>query len=79
MPESDNNAVCIDNLKIAENLFKKERDILSVKDVMSLLGVGKNTVYSLIKSGQLQALQTKGKGVYKIPKTSLKYYVAKNI
>jgi len=47
-------------------MLKTCRDILSVKELCKVLGIGKNTAYRLLQSGALKSVRI-GK-VYKIPK-----------
>ena len=55
----------------------ENNDILRLEDVMKLLGVGKNTLYGLLKSGDINAFKI-GK-VWKIPKSSVDDYVRKQL
>ena len=50
-----------------------ENEIMKFEEVMEFLGVGKNTLYSLLNSGELQAFRI-GK-VWKIPRKSVTAYV----
>ena len=52
-------------------------DILKLDDVMKLLDVGKNTLYGLLKSGDINAFKI-GK-VWKIPKSSVDDYVRRQL
>ncbi len=47
-------------------MFRKYRDILTVKELCEVLCIGKNTAYKLLKSGEIKSVRI-GK-VYKIPK-----------
>ena len=47
-------------------MLKTCKDILSVKELCKVLGIGKNTAYRLLQSGALKSVRI-GK-VYKIPK-----------
>lgn len=47
--------------------------LLTPKDVMDILGVGKNTVYRLLNSGELQGLRI-GRN-WKIVETSLMHFM----
>ena len=47
-------------------MLKTCRDILSVKELCKVLGIGKNMAYRLLQSGALKSVRI-GK-VYKIPK-----------
>ena len=55
----------------------ENNDILNLKDVMKLLDVGKNTLYRLLKSGDINAFKI-GK-VWKIPKSSVDDYVRRQL
>ncbi|MCD8149126.1 MAG: helix-turn-helix domain-containing protein [Clostridiales bacterium] len=48
-------------------------DVLKPKDVMVILGIGKNTVYKMLKSGELKSIKV-GKQ-YRIPKKYLLQYL----
>lgn len=48
-------------------------EILTVEDVMELLYVGKNTVYSLLQSGQLKGFRL-GRS-WRIPRESLTKFI----
>lgn len=50
-------------------------EILTVADVMELLYIGRNTVYSLLKSGELTGFQI-GR-TWKIPRDCLTNYIVK--
>ncbi len=50
-----------------------ENEIMKFEEVMEFLSVGKNTLYALLNSGEIQAFRI-GK-VWKIPKKSVKVYV----
>lgn len=49
--------------------FKKEPDVMQVKDVVRLLHCSKNTVYKLIKEGRLDTIKV-GRSIL-IPKAAL--------
>ena len=55
----------------------ENNDILRLEDVMKLLDVGKNTLYGLLKSGDINAFKI-GK-VWKIPKSSVDDYVRRQL
>ncbi|MCR5110901.1 MAG: helix-turn-helix domain-containing protein [Ruminococcus sp.] len=55
----------------------ENNDILKLDDVMKLLDVGKNTLYGLLKSGDINAFKI-GK-VWKIPKSSVDDYVRRQL
>ena len=49
--------------------FKKEPDVMQVKDVVRLLHCSKNTIYELVKDGRLPSIRL-GRSIL-IPKTAL--------
>ena len=49
--------------------FKKEPDVMQVKDLVRLLHCSKNTVYKLIKEGRIDSIKI-GRSIL-IPKTAL--------
>lgn len=49
-------------------------DVLTPEEVQSFLSVGRNTVYNLLKSGDLQSIRI-GK-LYRIPKPYLLQYLS---
>lgn len=55
------------------SMFKNEKDILTVPDVIRLLRIGKNTVYNLIKSGKIKSIR-QGKKII-VPKVCLIEYL----
>ena len=54
-------------------MFTEYDDILTVEEIMEMLYVGKNTVYALLKSGELKGFRI-GR-TWKIPKESLNQYI----
>ncbi|MBR2284697.1 MAG: helix-turn-helix domain-containing protein [Ruminococcus sp.] len=50
-------------------------EIMQIEEVMEYLNIGKNTMYGLLKSGELNAFKI-GK-VWKIPRKSVEEYVEK--
>ena len=52
-------------------------EIMQIEEVMEYLSIGKNTMYGLLKSGELNAFKI-GK-VWKIPKASVEDYVRRKI
>ena len=48
-------------------------DILSPDDVMQVLKIGRNSLYSLLKSGEIPGIMLAGK--YRIPKKELIEYI----
>ena len=57
-------------------MLKSYKDILSVEDLCEILSIGKNTVYRLLKSGEIKSVRI-GK-IYKIPKKYVKEYIFSN-
>ena len=55
-------------------MFKNEPDVLTVPDVVRLLKIGKNSVYSLIKAGKIGSIK-QGKKII-VPKVCLVEYLA---
>lgn len=52
-------------------------EIMQIEEVVEYLNIGKNTMYGLLKSGELNAFKI-GK-VWKIPKASVEDYVRRKI
>ena len=50
--------------------------ILSAQDVQDILYIGKNTLYRLLKDGEIKAFKINR--VWKIPKESVDEYIIKN-
>lgn len=48
-------------------------DVLTVEDVMEILGVGKNTTYELLRTGEIKCFRIKGK--WKVPKQAVIAYI----
>lgn len=59
-------------------MFESENEVMSVSEVADVLHVGLNTVYRLIKDGELDAFRT-GTRSWHIHRTSLEQYVYKSI
>lgn len=57
-------------------MFNDFPDMLTPKDCMLALGVGRNTIYQLINSGELKAIRV-GNKLWRISRKSLNNY-AKN-
>lgn len=47
---------------------------LRVEDLMSILGIGRNTAYELVRSGQIRSIKV-GKQI-RIPKEALREYLS---
>ena len=54
-------------------MFNSYPDVLSVKQLCEILGIGKNSAYRLLQSGEIKSIKI-GK-VYKIPKKCLKDFL----
>ena len=55
----------------------ENNDIMKLEEVMRYLDIGKNALYGLLKSGELNAFKI-GK-VWKIPKKSVEEYINKSL
>lgn len=53
---------------------RKYDDVLTVKELMDFLAVGKNTAYTLLKNGNIKSFKI-GR-CYKIPKTNVLAYIS---
>ena len=51
------------------SMFKNEKDVLTVPEVIRLLRIGKNSVYALIKEGKIKSIK-QGKKII-VPKVCL--------
>lgn len=56
-----------------EEKERKFSDILTVKELMDYLAIGKNTAYDLLHSKKIRSIKI-GR-VYKIPKTEVQEYI----
>ena len=54
-------------------MLNKYKDILTVKDLCEILGIGKNTAYRLLKNGEIKSIRIGNKN--KIPKEYLLEYL----
>ncbi len=54
-------------------MLEEYNEILTIQDLMEILGVGKNAAYELLKSGEIRAFRLKGR--WKISKTALIDYI----
>ena len=52
-----------------EKVFESYSDIVSVDDIMRMLGIGKSSVYSLLKTNQIKHVRVGRK--YVIPKQAV--------
>lgn len=57
-------------------MFDEYKDILSVIELCEALGIGKNTAYKLINSGQIKSIKVGA--THKIPKVHLIDFVLNN-
>ncbi|MEE1358156.1 MAG: helix-turn-helix domain-containing protein, partial [Clostridia bacterium] len=55
--------------KMSKKMFTEYDEILSIEDVMEILHIGKNSVYSLLKSNEIRNIRV-GKR-YIVPKQSV--------
>ncbi len=58
-------------------MFQSDYDILTAYEAMDYLGVGENTLYRLLKSGELGAFRI-GK-IWKIPRKELDKFINKSV
>lgn len=58
-------------------MFHSDYDILTAYEAMDYLGVGENTLYRLLKSGDLGAFRI-GK-IWKIPRKELDKFINKSV
>ena len=54
-------------------MFEEYKDVVGVSELCDMLGVGKNTVYGLLNSGEIKSIRI-GK-VHKIPKRYVIDYI----
>lgn len=54
-------------------MFKTYPEIMTPKECMEALGIGKNTMYRLLKSGELPATRVGGK-IWRISRKNLSEY-----
>ena len=57
------------------SMLNKYPDVLNVKQLCEVLGIGKNTAYKLLKNREIKALRIGA--VYKIPKREVIKYLTK--
>lgn len=55
-------------------MFNEYDDLLNVEELCEILGIGKNTVYELLNSGELKAFKV-GRRTWKISKIALERYI----
>lgn len=56
-------------------MFEEYGDMLTVDEVSEILGIGKNSVYEIFRSGEMHCFMLKGK--WKISKQALIEYIQK--
>ena len=56
-----------------KRMFSNYPDVVSIKDLMTMLNIGKNTAYGLLQSGALKSIKV-GKQ-YRIPKRFIIEYL----
>jgi excisionase family DNA binding protein len=66
----------VDLMEFWETKDRKFSDILTVKELMDYLAIGKNTAYDLLKSNKIKSIRI-GR-VYKIPKTEVQEYIRRS-
>lgn len=55
-------------------MFDEYNDMVTIEEVMEMLGIGKNTAYELLKRRELKCFQIKGR--WKIPKQAVIEYIS---
>ena len=58
-------------------MFNNDYEVLTAYEAMDYLGIGENTLYKLLKSGDLGAFRI-GR-VWKVPKKELDKYIDKSV
>ncbi len=58
-------------------MFKNDYDVLTAYEAMDYLGIGENTLYRLLKSGELGAFRI-GR-IWKVPRKELDKYIDKSV
>lgn len=58
-------------------MFNNEYDVLTAYEAMEYLGIGENTLYRLLNSGELGAFRI-GR-IWKIPRKELDKYIDKSV
>lgn len=57
-------------------MYDDENELVDIEEVMETLNIGRNTVYSLLKSGNLEAFRI-GR-MWKIPRGSIEKFIKEN-
>ena len=63
-------------LNYMKRIEEPDTTILSAQDVQDMLYIGKNTLYRLLKDGEIKAFKINR--IWKIPKESVDEYIIKN-
>ena len=58
-------------------MFQNDYDVLTAYEAMDYLGIGENSIYKLLKSGELGAFRI-GK-IWKIPRKELDKYIDNSV
>ena len=58
-------------------MFNNDYEVMTAYEAMDYLGIGENTLYKLLKSGDLGAFRI-GR-IWKIPRKELDKYIDKNV
>jgi excisionase family DNA binding protein len=67
-------------LRIAAELGSDEDQLLTVKQVQSLLQVGRDVAYRLVNSGELPSIRFGGsRGVIRVPRRALRAFIAEEL
>lgn len=59
-------------------MFKEYPDLMTAKEAMEALGIGKNLMYKLLNDGEVKAMRVGGK-VWRISRKSLSEYAKTQI
>ena len=69
---------CAGNKQEVFEMFKEYADIMTAKEAMEALGIGKNLMYRLLNEGEIKAMRVGGK-VWRISRKSLSDYAKTHI
>lgn len=58
-------------------MFRDYPDVVDIKDICRMLGIGKNKAYSLVKADEIKAIPCSKK--IKVPKIAVIDYLLRNI
>ena len=56
--------------------IRRYHSLLTVKDIQTILHIGRSTAYSLLKSGEIKSIRIGS--VYRIPKAYLQDYISRS-